>query len=92
MHTNRKHIDKHLKPHRCRVRGCADISFATAGGCLRHEQEAHGMHVPSVVSMSDEEHKRLNCRNGGRDRALYTCLVAMPPKVAVAKNHHEDSR
>ncbi|KAI9772986.1 MAG: hypothetical protein M1839_002256 [Geoglossum umbratile] len=44
----KKHIDKHLKPHRCRNPECKDSAFASAGGALRHEREAHGMHAPKT--------------------------------------------
>ncbi|KAI9767747.1 MAG: hypothetical protein M1840_005428 [Geoglossum simile] len=50
----KKHIDKHLKPHRCRHRECEGSSFASAGGALRHEREAHGMHAPRKYPCSFE--------------------------------------
>jgi hypothetical protein len=37
-------VDSHLKPYKCQVALCKEISFSSAACLLRHEREAHAMH------------------------------------------------
>lgn len=39
-----KYIDSHLKPYRCKQKGCEDLRFSSTACRLRHEREAHGSH------------------------------------------------
>ena len=40
-----KHLDSHLKPYRCKRPGCAEHRYSSIACLLRHEREAHGMHM-----------------------------------------------
>jgi hypothetical protein len=39
-----KYIDSHLKPYRCKQKGCEELRFSSTACRLRHEREAHGSH------------------------------------------------
>ncbi|RDW68321.1 hypothetical protein BP5796_08978 [Coleophoma crateriformis] len=39
-----KFVDSHLKPYRCKVQSCGNLSFSSTACLLRHEREAHAMH------------------------------------------------
>ncbi|KAL3428236.1 C2H2 transcription factor [Phlyctema vagabunda] len=39
-----KFVDSHLKPYRCKVLACENLSFSSTACLLRHEREAHAMH------------------------------------------------
>ena len=43
-----KYIDSHLKPYRCKQRGCEELRFSSTACRLRHEREAHGSHGHGV--------------------------------------------
>jgi hypothetical protein len=55
-----KHLDSHLKPYRCKQRGCAENEFSSTACLLRHEREAHGMH----------NHKEVLCKFKECERSL----------------------
>lgn len=51
---SRKHMDKHDRPYKCPVPGCAKLpGFTYSGGLLRHEREVHHKH--------GGPRKQLNC-------------------------------
>ncbi|RFU34599.1 hypothetical protein B7463_g1735, partial [Scytalidium lignicola] len=39
-----KYVDSHLKPYRCKMSTCENLSFSSTACLLRHEREAHAMH------------------------------------------------
>lgn len=39
-----KFVDSHLKPYRCKHRGCESSRFSSTACQLRHEREAHALH------------------------------------------------
>ncbi|KAE9376196.1 hypothetical protein N431DRAFT_371266 [Stipitochalara longipes BDJ] len=39
-----KFVDSHLKPYKCKVNTCKDLSFSSTACLLRHERVAHAMH------------------------------------------------
>lgn len=39
-----KYVDSHLKPYRCKMATCENLSFSSTACLLRHEREAHAMH------------------------------------------------
>ncbi|KAH8820035.1 hypothetical protein F5884DRAFT_865705 [Xylogone sp. PMI_703] len=41
---NSKYVDSHLKPYRCKMATCENLSFSSTACLLRHEREAHAMH------------------------------------------------
>ena len=53
-----EHLDTHLKPYRCNVRGCVNTHFSSTGGLLRHETEAHNMHRQEAKPYLVHSHSR----------------------------------
>ncbi|KAF2202787.1 hypothetical protein GQ43DRAFT_439422 [Delitschia confertaspora ATCC 74209] len=47
-----KHMDKHDRPYKCKVKGCEKLQgFTYSGGLLRHEREVHKLHGGTKQSL-----------------------------------------